>query len=157
FFHLSTWARVVEREFGRRSCGLIARRGNQVTGVFPLHRVRSLLFGDSLVSSPLAVYGGICPEDREAPHALLQAGGEMGRRVGVKYLEMRNKTESFPAQLPGRDLYVTFTQDLSLGPEKLLAGLPRDTRYAVRKSQKAGLEWVEGLDLREFYEIYAQS
>ena len=157
FFHLSTWAKVVEREFGRGSCGLVARRGGRISGVLPLNRVRSLLFGGSLVSSPLAVYGGICAGDRESHDALLEAAAAMGQKWGVKYLEMRNRTELFPVALPGRDLYVTFTQDLSPGPEKLLASLPRDTRYAVRKSQKAGLEWVEGLNLCEFYEIYAQS
>ena len=157
FFHLSTWAKVVEREFGRTSCGLVARRGSRISGVFPLSRVRSLLFGDSLVSSPLAVYGGICAEDRESHDALLEAAGAMGSGWGVKYLEMRNRTDLFPVDMPGRDLYVTFTQDLSAGAEKLLAGFPRDTRYAVRKSLKAGLEWVEGLNLCEFYEIYAQS
>ena len=87
----------------------------------------------------------------------LQARSELAQRLGVKYLEMRNRTEPFPTDLPGRDLYVTFTQDLTPGPEKLLQGLPRDTRYAVRKSQKAGLEWTEDLNVREFYEIYAQS
>jgi FemAB-related protein (PEP-CTERM system-associated) len=156
-FHLSTWARVVEGEFGRRSCALVARRDNKISGVFPLSLVRSRLFGNCLVSSPLAVYGGICAADRESHDALLRAGSELGRSLDVKYLEMRNRTELFPTDLPGRDLYVTFTQDLSPGPEKLLQGLPRDTRYAVRKSQKAGLEWVEGLDVRTFYEIYAQS
>src|SRR6185436_20575060 len=113
--------------------------------------------GNCLVSSPLAVYGGICASDRESHDALLKAGGELGRKLNVKYVEMRNRTEPFPSNLAGRDLYVTFTQDLSPGPVKLLAGLPRDTRYAVRKSQKAGLEWVEGLDLGTFYEIYAHS
>src|SRR5205823_6048715 len=42
-------------------------------------------------------------------------------------------------------------------PEKLLQRLPRDTRYAVRKSMKAGLEWTEDVTLGEFYELYAQS
>ncbi len=81
----------------------------------------------------------------------------MAQRLGVKYLEMRNRTEPFPTDLPGRDLYVTFTQDLTPGPEKLMQALPRDTRYAIRKSIKSGLEWTEDLPLREFYEIYAQS
>jgi FemAB-related protein (PEP-CTERM system-associated) len=156
-FHLSTWARVVEREFGRPSRALVARRNGQISGVFPLSLVRSRLFGNSLVSSPLAVYGGICAADRESHDALLQAGAGLGRSLNVKYLEMRNQSEPFPVDLPGKDLYLTFKQDLAPGPEKLLQGLPRDTRYAVRKSQKAGLEWVEGLDLRAFYEIYAQS
>jgi FemAB-related protein (PEP-CTERM system-associated) len=52
---------------------------------------------------------------------------------------------------------VTFSQDLTPGPEKLMQALPRDTRYAIRKSIKGGLEWTEEITLREFYEIYAQS
>ena len=81
----------------------------------------------------------------------------MANRLGVQYLEMRNRTEPFPTSLPGKDLYVTFTQDLSPGPDKLLQGLPRDTRYMVRKSLKAGLEWTTDISLDEFYEIYALS
>src|SRR5438552_17715610 len=70
---------------------------------------------------------------------------------------MRNLTYPFPTSLPGKDLYATFTQDLSAGPEKLLQGLPRDTRYAVRKSLKSELGWTEDLSVDEFYEIYARS
>src|SRR3954469_10085817 len=73
-FHLSSWARVVEREFNRKSCALVAWRGKQISGVFPLSLVRSRLFGNSLVSSPLAVYGGICAADRESHDSLLRAG-----------------------------------------------------------------------------------
>jgi FemAB-related protein (PEP-CTERM system-associated) len=110
-----------------------------------------------MVSLPLAVYGGICADDRDSYFDLLRAGSELAERLGVKYLEMRNQAEPYTTSLPGRDLYVTFTQDLTPGPEKLLQALPRDTRYAVRKSQKAGLEWTEDLTDEEFYEIYAQS
>ena len=157
FFHLTGWKRVIEKVLGRQCFYLAARRGGQISGVLPISRVRSRLFGDCLVSLPLAVYGGICADDRASYFSLLQAGSDLANRLGVKYLEMRNRTEPFPTSLPGRDLYVTFSQDLSSGPEKLLKGLPRDTRYAVRKAQKAGLEWSEDLSIPEFYEIYAQS
>ena len=157
FFHLSAWKTVIERTLGHRSHLLMARRGNRVTGVFPISRVRNRLFGDSLVSLPLAVYGGICADDQDSYFSLLNAGRDLANRLGVTYLEMRNRVEPYPTSLPGKDLYVTFTQDLSAGPEKLLQGLPRDTRYAVRKSLKAGLDWTEDLTLEEFYEIYARS
>jgi FemAB-related protein (PEP-CTERM system-associated) len=156
-FHLSNWKVLVERTLGRRCFSLVARRNNRITGVFPVSWVRSRIFGDSLISLPLAVYGGICSDDRDSYATLLKAGGDLAQRLGVQYLEMRNRTEAFPVSLPGRDLYVTFTQDLTSGPDKLLQGLPRDTRYAVRKSMKSGLEWTEDLTLVEFYEIYAQS
>jgi FemAB-related protein (PEP-CTERM system-associated) len=157
FFHLIGWKAVIEEVLRRECFYLAAYRGRQISGVLPMSRVRSRIFGDCLVSLPLAVYGGICADDRDSYFSLLRAGSDLADRLGVKYLELRNRTEPFPTELPGRDLYVTFTQDLSVGAEKLLQGLPRDTRYAVRKAQKAGLEWTEDLSPSEFYEIYARS
>jgi FemAB-related protein (PEP-CTERM system-associated) len=157
FCHRTGWKTIVEKVLGRRCYFYAARRAGKIVGVFPIAHVRSPLFGDSLVSLPLAVYGGIAAADREAFDALLAAGSRLAERLGVGFLEMRNRTEPFPTSLPGRDLYVTFSQDLTPGPEKLLTALPRDTRYAVRKSIKAGLEWTEDLSIDEFYEIYAQS
>src|SRR6185312_15052383 len=122
FFHLSGWNTVVKKVLGRRSLSLTARDERGICGVFPISWVRSRIFGDCLVSSPLAVYGGICADDAGAYNGLLKAGQELAERHGVKYLEMRNRTEPFPSDLPGRDLYVTFTQDLTPGPDKLMAG-----------------------------------
>jgi FemAB-related protein (PEP-CTERM system-associated) len=156
-FHLTGWAKVVENVLGHRSFKLVAWRGGAIAGVFPMSWIRSKLFGDCLVSMPLAVYGGICTDDEQAYFKLLEAGRELAQRLGVKYVEMRNRTEPFPTSLPGRDLYVTFTQDLSPGPEKLLQQLPRDTRYVVRKSLKAGLTFTEDISIDDFYDIYAGS
>ena len=67
------------------------------------------MFGDCLVSLPLAVYGGICAEDEESYFALLKAGSDLANRLQVKYLEMRNRTEPFdtvpPRTGPIRDVY----------------------------------------------------
>jgi FemAB-related protein (PEP-CTERM system-associated) len=81
----------------------------------------------------------------------------MASRTKTQYLEMRNRAEAFPTSLPGRNLYVTFGQDLTPGSDKLFSSLPRDTRYVVRKSLKAGLSWTDDLSLPEFYDIYARS
>jgi FemAB-related protein (PEP-CTERM system-associated) len=157
FCHLSGWKRVIEQVLKHPCYYLTARRGQEISGVFPIGRIRNKLFGDCLISLPLAVYGGICADDQDSYFSLLKAGSDLSNRLGVKYLEMRNRTEPFPSSLPGKDLYVTFTQDLSPGAENLMQQLPRDTRYAVRKSLKAGLAWTEDLRPDEFYEIYARS
>ena len=153
FFHSSTWAKVVEREFGRTSCGLVARRTGRISGVFPISRVRSRLFGDWLVSSPwryMAAFARTIGIPMPAA-----GGGRLGHRLGVKYLEMRNRTEPFRLARQGPVCHVHAGSDAR--DRKNCCGLPRDTRYAVRKSQKAGLEWTEDLSHEEFYEIYAQS
>jgi FemAB-related protein (PEP-CTERM system-associated) len=157
FFHLSGWKRVIESVLGRQCSYFVACRGGKITGVLPLSRLRKPFFGDCLVSLPLAVYGGVCADDVESYQALLQAGCKLADTLGVQYLELRNRTDAFPTSLPGRDLYVTFTQDLTPGPEQLFKELPRDTRYAIRKGQKAGLEWTDNLSHREFYELFARS
>ena len=155
--HLTGWTDVVEDTLGHKSYRLMARCGDRITGVLPVSWVRNRIFGDCLVSVPLAVYGGICSDDYDSYTSLLKAGKELAEQLGVRYLELRNRTEPFPVDLPGRDLYVTFQQDLSVGPDKLLAGLPRDTRYMVRKSLKNGLDWTEDIRLEEFYDLYARS
>jgi len=157
FFHLSAWRAVVREVLGHESFCLVASRNREITGVFPVCRVRNRLFGDCLVSLPLAVYGGICADDRESYLALLNAANDWAQGQNVNYLEMRNLAEPFPISLPRKDLYVTFTQDLTPGPDKLLQALPRDTRYMIRKSLKAGLDWTEDLSLNEFYQIYSRS
>jgi FemAB-related protein (PEP-CTERM system-associated) len=157
FFHLAAWQAVIRHVLRRECFYLAARRGGEITGVLPVSRARSRIFGDCLVSLPLAVYGGVCAEDEISYRALLKAGADLADRLRVKYLELRNRAEPFPSDLPGRDLYVTFTQDLTAGPEKLMKALPRDTRYAIRKGQKAGLAWTEDLTAEEFYDLFATS
>jgi FemAB-related protein (PEP-CTERM system-associated) len=157
FFHLSGWMRIVESVLGHRCLPLVAVTAGKISGVFPIAQVRNIAFGNALISLPLAVYGGICANDSDSYLKLLQAGSELAHRLDAKYLEMRNRFEPFPTSLPGKNLYLTFTQNLSQGPERLFQSLPRDTRYAIRKSQKAGLEWTDDLSESEFYEIYARS
>ncbi len=157
FYHLSAWKAVVEDVLGCRSLYLMARGENGIGGVLPSSLVRSRLFGDCLVSLPLTVYGGICAGTEEAWSRLLDAATEAGRRIGVRYVEMRNLADPYRCDLPGRDLYVTFRQDLSPGPDELMKRLPRDTRYAIRKSLKAGLEWTTDVSLSDFYAIFAQN
>jgi FemAB-related protein (PEP-CTERM system-associated) len=157
FFHLSGWKSVIRQSLGRDCTYLVARRDGHITGVLPLSRAGSRLAGDCFVSLPLAVYGGICADDAGSFDALLNAGRELAERLRVGYLELRQRFEPFPMSLPTRDLYVTFTQDLTPGPDAIMKALPRDTRYAIRKGQKAGLAWTEDLTDEEFYNLFAHS
>src|ERR1700704_6899176 len=58
FFHLSGWRRVIEGAFGHRTFFLQAKRDGVVVGVLPLTHVKSVLFGNSLISNAFCVYGG---------------------------------------------------------------------------------------------------
>src|SRR3954466_1626904 len=59
FFHLFQWREVIRRAFGHATHYLLAERNGEICGVLPLAQVKSLLFGNALVSTPFCVYGGI--------------------------------------------------------------------------------------------------
>ena len=66
FFHRAGWARVVQAAFGHATHYCFTERDGAITGVLPLARVKTRLFGDSLISSPFCVYGGPLAADTES-------------------------------------------------------------------------------------------
>jgi CelD/BcsL family acetyltransferase involved in cellulose biosynthesis len=97
FFHLAEWQYVLEHSFGHTGHYLLAvtPRG-EIRGVLPLARVKSLLFGDALVSTPFCVYGGIVAADETAHSALTTAACKLARELDVDHLEMRNRRRQHP-------------------------------------------------------------
>src|SRR5690348_5202938 len=72
-FHLTAWKRAIERAFGFEARYLVAGDPECIRGVLPLFRVKNLIQGTSLISTPFAVYGGICCDDEDTRDALRTA------------------------------------------------------------------------------------
>ncbi len=53
FFHLSTWRDVIARAFGHHTCYALAEQDGAIIGILPLVHVRTLLFGNTLTSTPV--------------------------------------------------------------------------------------------------------
>ena len=156
FFHLAEWARVLERAFGHRSHYLMAERGGEVMGVLPLAEVKSLLFGHALVSTPFCVYGGALSADQGALGALECAARELGERLGVAYIEMRNR-RAVHADWLTKELYVSFRRPISADPGENLNAIPRKQRAMVRKGQQKGLRTEVDAGTARMYSIYSES
>ena len=157
-FHLITWKRVIERAFGFQSRYLAMVDRGSIRGVLPLFLVKNVIQGKSLISTPFAVYGGICADDEETSAALRLAACRMAEEEGADYLELRERCTAAYPSFQQKQLYVTFDQRLPGNPEQLLRGFPRDTRYMIRKAQKHGLlSVVDNQQLDIFYNIYAFS
>lgn len=157
-FHLIAWKRAIERAFGYQARYLVAEDQGAIRGILPLFLTKNVLQGRTLISTPFAVYGGICAGDDASQQALCEAARQMAAAEKVQYLELRERWSSFDSSFHVKNLYVTFDQDLPRDPEQLLRGLPRDTRYMIRKGEKAGLTAVvDNAQLDVFYEIYAAS
>jgi FemAB-related protein (PEP-CTERM system-associated) len=156
FFHKAGWKTVLERAYGHPTLYLYAERDGEVEGVLPLAQVKSLLFGNSLVSTPFCVYGGVAAVSEEAATALLDAACEQAERLGVDALEIRNREPS-GRQLPTKDLYVTFRKEIDPDPEVNMKAIPRKQRAMVRKGIKAGLVSETDAGWERLYRVYSES
>lgn len=157
FFHRAGWRRVLEQAFGHRACFLFAERAGEIVGILPLGHIRSRIFGNTLISTPFCVYGGVVADDDAARQVLEQAAIELAQKLGVDCLELRNQSvrhEDWPAK---RDLYVTFRKEIDADLDQNMKNIPRKQRAMVRKGIKAGLEscWDEGIE--RFYDAYSRS
>lgn len=157
-FHLSAWKRLIERAFGFKPRYLLAEEQGTVCGVLPLFEVWNPIMGKVLLSTPFAVYGGICANDNRSAEMLRQTACEIARKEKVEYLELREQLAGEDPEFQIKRLYVAFGRELPGTAERLLHDLPRDTRYMIRKAEKNGLRSiVDNAQLDRFYEIYAHS
>ena len=156
FFHLAGWREVIERAFGHPTHYLLARSGHTVRGVLPLSQIKSRLFGNSLISSPFCVYGGIAASDEQARDALASAARKLAEQLQVSYLELRNLTEQ-QHDWPTKDLYVTFRKPIAANTDANLKAIPRKQRAMVRKGVQAGLQAEIDTGIDRVYAMYSES
>ena len=155
FFHLSAWSDVLEAETGCASHYLYAQRDGAIVGVLPLSRVRNLIAGDVLISTPFLVYGGPIG-DSEAIRVLVAEARRLAVELGVDYLELRNR-HPLDGDWQTKNLYVTFRKTLESDVEANLQAIPRKQRAMVRKGMKAGTEVGWEPDLDTFYSVFSES
>jgi FemAB-related protein (PEP-CTERM system-associated) len=156
FFHLSGWKEVIERAFGHRCYYLLARSGDEISGVLPLVHMKSLLFGNALISTPILAYGGVATEDAEVAASLEAEACALAEELKVDYLELRNCQSRRP-DWPTKQLYVTFRKTIESDPEANLLAIPRKQRAMVRKGIKAGLDAEFDTSTDRFYAAYSES
>jgi len=155
-FHRLGWRSVIGKVFGHECIYLAARDPDQeLTGVLPLVRVRSVLFGHYLVSMPFVNYGG--PLGSEASvRALVDEAVELARRDNVKLLELRSTTP-LPIDLPVSHRKVTMLLDLPKSGEQLLKQFGAKLRSQIRRPQKEGVTVSFGRnEVEPFFTVFSR-
>lgn len=135
---------------------LFAETDGRIEGVLPLAHVKSMLFGNSLVSLPFAVYGGVAAVSDEAASALEAEAQRIAQQLGVDHLELRH-VEARHDDWPRQDLYVTFRKAILPEEEANMLAIPRKQRAMVRKGIKNGLRSEIDADVDRFFALYADN
>lgn len=156
FFHKSGWQRVIRKVFSHPTSFLYAERAGIIEGILPLAQVKSRIFGNSLVSLPFAVYGGVASSTAEAVTALETEARKIAERLRVDHLEFRNVRRRH-SDWPVQDLYVRFRKPLAPEVEANLLAIPRKQRAMVRKGIKNGLQSEIDSNVDRFFALYADN
>jgi len=157
-YHHSAWKDIIETAYGHHAPYLVARTSGVVSGVLPLVAVRSRLFGRSLTSLPFLDFSGVVADDEPSHSALLAKAEEIGRQLGVDYVEIR-QVEPIAGSHQTATHKVLMTLALAADADTMWAKLSSERRNRVRRAQKAGLTVdVGGSDmLSEFYDIWTRN
>ena len=113
--------------FDQEPLYLTARRDEQIVGVLPLVKFKSLLFGRSLVSVPYANYAGLLTSDAAASDALVREATTLGRAFGATHVELRNTSRHC------RELLGTAAQGRR-SPSPAVRRAKRSGRHSIERS-----------------------
>ena len=156
FFHRAGWQRVINDSFGHPTYFLYLEHGGVIQGILPLAHVKSTLFGNSLVSLPFAVYGGVVATHVDASDELELAAQELAKSLNVRYLELRNVTQQH-CEWPSQDIYVTFRKSIFSSEEENLLAIPRKQRAMIRKGIKNNLFSSIDVTIDNFFKLYSDN
>ena len=156
FFHRAGWQEIVSGVFRHPTYFLYAECDGVIEGVLPLAHVKSLLFGNALVSLPFAVYGGVATCNAEAADVLEAEAQLIAGRLSVEHLELRNFNQRH-ADWPTQDLYVCFRKELDPDVDANMQAIPRKQRAMVRKGIKNGLRSEIDANVDRFFRLYADN
>lgn len=158
-YHLSAWQTLIERTFGHESHYVVAKdAAGNISGVLPLIRLNSRLFGDYMVSMPFFNYGGPVGDSREIEEELMRYAGKMASEMGVAHVEFRDsvsRAESWPVKTDKVSMHLGLPDSV----DELWKGLSSKVRAQVRRPQRENVSTrVGGIELLpEFYEIFARN
>lgn len=159
FFHRAAWAKIIEKSFGHDTAYVFTERDGAITGVLPLAQVKTLLFGNTLISVPFCVYGGPLAVDLETEAVLYAFAEKLLKKSSATAVEFRFRgmKETTSDWLTRPDLYVTFRKQIESDHDKNLKAIPRKQRAMVRKGIQNGLRSVVQRDVGQLHGIYAES
>ena len=158
FYHRAEWREIYEQCFGHQTAYLAAFDADRIVGVFPLVRLKSMLFGNIACSLPFMNYGGPAGDTTEIEAALVDAAAQIAAKWRVDYVEIRSR-HHHGDRFPTADHKVSLTVELGPDPTALFNSYAGDHRREIRKGHKNGYTAKFGnVDLvNDFYAIMSQS
>ena len=156
-YHLIAWKNVVERSFRKKTIYLLSEDGRgMINGILPIVHMKSLLFGNYMVSLPYFNYGGICADRQEIRDQLLREAVAIAEKQKVDHIELRH-TYPIANDLPVKTTKVSMELELPQKAEELWKGFSSKLRSQIKRPTKAGMVARIGREeeLDSFYSVFS--
>jgi serine/alanine adding enzyme len=158
-YHLSAWQNVIRETYSHKPLYLVAKSSSsrKISGVLPLFQLKSLLFGNQLISIPFFDLGGVLADGPEIEDALVIEAVRLGKTLEAGTLELRHHREvllSVPCATKGQK--VRLLLELPSSPDLLMNSFKSKLRSQIKKAIRAGLRAkIGGKELIDpFYEVF---
>lgn len=165
-YQLSRWETVIKSSYGHNYYHLIAEsHPNKISGVLNLIHIKSLIFGNHLISIPFFDFGGLLADNEESKKALIRQVIALGERLRVDGIELRHlEPVSFEDKIQKKYINnifefknkVRMLLELPSDPQQLMSSFKSKLRSQIKKPVKEGLTAkVGGMALLEdFYQVF---
>jgi len=176
-YHLIGWKDVIERSFGHKTYYLmatedhekdtiydveggkwndLAKRSDGIVGILPLVHLRSIFFGNFIVSIPYFNYGGICAENEEIAKELMREGANIAVEKHVEHIELRHIRNMING-LPVKKEKVSVRLEIPKNSEELWKSFSAKLRSQIRRPTKEGMYSKFGRieELGSFYDVFS--
>lgn len=154
------WRELYRGVFRHPGHYLGAARGEGLTGVLPLIRLRTIRGERMLVSLPYVNYAGLCADDAASAEALWRQAARLASAAGCRWIELREPVPS-PFGLAGVTSRhkVRCCLPLPADAGALWESYPAKLRSQVKSAWKKGLRERAGGGelLAEFYGVYLRN
>ena len=138
-YHQSGWKDVIEKNFGHRTYYLLSEgEGGRINGILPLVQLKSILFGNFMISLPYFNYGGIRCDNEEIGCRLMDEAVYIAKRENVKHIELRH-THSLGNGYPVKTAKVSMCLEVPGNAEDLWKSFTSKLRSQIRRPIREGM------------------
>jgi len=159
--HLIGWKDVIEKTYKKKSYYLIAEENNTIVGILPLFYIKSVLFGNDLVSMPYLSYGGVLADSISVELKLIKEAKDILTSVNAHSIELRhpsilNEKTTKKLNFSINTTKVSMRLALTDKSEALFKSFKPKLRSQIRRPQKEGMEFQLGRAelIDDFYKVF---
>jgi FemAB-related protein (PEP-CTERM system-associated) len=160
-YHLHQWKPLIESVFGHKSYYCVAKHHNKIVGIMPLINLRSVMFGNYLVSMPYFNYGGIIANSASITEGLLNFSENLRNELDCQHCEIRMdqplENEFLEVVKNCRTDKVTMLLELPEDPDALWSSIGAKRRAQVKRPIREGASFkMGGIELlNDFYQVFS--